>query len=427
MTQSPNVRIPTWATDATVSPGYIDAGLSVRVEPSEAAKGQGYVGGQPIPAETDNWLIGGLADWVKWLAPLQLRSWRKTLSDPLYYDTFTKMVLAGQPACIARGNWLLPGSIYSGAGQTCVGWTWPSPVNANGQLGQGASSLLVDVQTFTSAAVIGDTVVYGLGQNVATHSEIVYGSVTTGSLIKVSIGTPVGYGIRVFTDGSTFYAFGVDYEWQNGHKYWTSTNGSTWTERTVAGVTGTQGQVTGLAIGSSGRVVVSLGNSGASAEFAYSDDHGISWTTVDMTANETGFNGVCWSNGRFLFKGLAGGIYSWDGTSRVHLSSVLYSFSGEGHLDNNVGAIFYGSQLASDGGLNVVCTTYVSGIGVGIAYSQDGGETWSYDWLTRTRSSSYECRPVGLVYGQGEYLLTVLAPDALDSGRIFDIWQTTRV
>jgi hypothetical protein len=62
----PTQIIPRPATDATVSGGLPDAGLSTRLDPSTAIT-QGAQGGRKFSARVMNWILGGFGDWLAYM------------------------------------------------------------------------------------------------------------------------------------------------------------------------------------------------------------------------------------------------------------------------------------------------------------------------------------------------------------------------
>jgi len=62
----PTQVIPRPATDATVSTGLPEAGLSTRLDPSTAIT-QGVIGGRKFGGRIMNWILGGFGDWIAYL------------------------------------------------------------------------------------------------------------------------------------------------------------------------------------------------------------------------------------------------------------------------------------------------------------------------------------------------------------------------
>jgi hypothetical protein len=66
MTAIPSQVLPLPATDATVTVGLPEAGLSTRLDPSTAIT-QGVVGGRKFGGRVMNWILGGFGDWLAYL------------------------------------------------------------------------------------------------------------------------------------------------------------------------------------------------------------------------------------------------------------------------------------------------------------------------------------------------------------------------
>ena len=66
MTAIPSQVLPLPATDATVTVGLPEAGLSTRLDPSTAIT-QGTIGGRKFGARVMNWILGGFGDWIAYL------------------------------------------------------------------------------------------------------------------------------------------------------------------------------------------------------------------------------------------------------------------------------------------------------------------------------------------------------------------------
>ena len=66
MTTVPSQILPLPATDATVTAGLPEAGLSVRLDPSTAIS-QGVIGGRKFGGRVMNWILGGFGDWLAYL------------------------------------------------------------------------------------------------------------------------------------------------------------------------------------------------------------------------------------------------------------------------------------------------------------------------------------------------------------------------
>ena len=81
----PSQALPIAATDATVSLGLPEAGLSTRLDPSTAIT-QGVVGGRKFGARAMNFILGGLGDWLAYLReamPLRLSATPRVVLIPI--------------------------------------------------------------------------------------------------------------------------------------------------------------------------------------------------------------------------------------------------------------------------------------------------------------------------------------------------------
>jgi hypothetical protein len=338
-------KIPTFATDSTLSGGP-QAGSATRLQPSDALLAQGFYSGRGLPARMLSWLLGTVGDWIGYLDQRTLLSqalnWPERISiassaannAPVGMTFAPSMGGAGSPLiCSIDGtrtllsadgqNW------YSGG--TLANVSTSAPEVAYGKL-DGAAAFMTNASatsyytspngsTWTARTPLPSSLVDGipcyaesLNRWVAVKSGIPHyvadtfvalgfgWSSATSNSSTTSWATNSGGCKRLLWNGSLFVALPVN----SYNKCLTSSDGITWTERTLPGT----GTWVGLAYSASEGLWMAIGQS---VGVATSPD-GITWTFVTSsvaTLNDLAVNGSLWvapTNGG-AFGGLA---YSVD-------------------------------------------------------------------------------------------------------------------
>jgi hypothetical protein len=101
MTAIPSQTLPRPATDATVTAGLPEAGLSARLDPSTAIT-QGVVGGRKFGGRVMNWILGGFGDWLAYL---------READGISLTDTAQVLELSISAASIINGGFELKGAV----------------------------------------------------------------------------------------------------------------------------------------------------------------------------------------------------------------------------------------------------------------------------------------------------------------------------
>jgi len=422
---TPNARIPTWATDSVVASTYLDAGLPVRVEPSEGTKAQGFIGGQAVSAAEDNWRAGASCDWLNYLAPIQARSWRRD-GHAIPWTGASDVRFNPAPASIGSGTWLLPGWV-SGSFKAAVSLNWPAPQNAALEVSE-ASRLSVTGASlaFTSVGVAGSVICYGVSAagSAATVVQVYLGTVTGATVTQKLLSTDFYAPTRVAASGSVIIVLNAAAAaWIDGGHYWVSTDsGTTFVQKTITGspVAKTVGHIVA---NPSGAFVIAMWDDDV---IVFVSDYGNSLTYTG-TPGSAGFTGLAWrGDGWIALTRSEKYLVRWTGSVWATIATLSVGPPNIGSVPVS-GLVLEGNMLACDGGRLLCVPTEQSGVGLGMAWSIDSGETWHYDTLCQTYSTSHRAHPIAIAYGGGEFLLLVDVPNLDGSGTACEIWKTCRL
>lgn len=414
---SPNVRIPTWATDPAVVGGTED-GQPVRVEPSAPIKGQGYKADQPIAARYDNWRAGATGDWLTYLAPILLRNWELVLSEG-EIGGITAPILAPGMAVIERQVRLL-GSDNNSDGYAAH--ITPQGPRSSGVLVRSVGNVsefsqLVSIATNGTAWIAG-----GRNNTTATDTRLVKGTEATWpawdpEVLSATLGTAA----KVIWTGSQFVAFHPTL-WQDGVKYYTSSDADTWTERTVNSSAAAK-NFGWPVVNPSGQLALYFTNENT---VLFSDDHGLTWLATYPAGSE-GLTGLCWTVRGWTAVSRTGNVYWYTGGAWVTLDGGLdYAFD-SGQQTTSAGK-YFGNQIASDGGRFCVVPAESPSRGLGVYWSIDCGETWTLDWLSASGHDTYPPSVRGGVsYQDSRFWLICEVVNAAGSGTAYNVFRSIRL
>jgi hypothetical protein len=211
--------------------------------------------------------------------------------------------------------------------------------------------------------------------------------------------------------------------WIDGGHYWVSTDsGATFVQKTITGSPSAR-TVGHVVAGPNGDFVIAIWGDDLLV-FVSSDGNTLTTTT---SPGGGGFLGVAWSAGTWIaLTRVELYLVRWNGSSWVTVSTLSVG------PPNTVasplsGLVLEGNMLACDGGRLLCVPTEQSGVGLGMAWSIDAGETWHYDTLCQTYSTSHRAHPIAIAYGGGEFLLLVDVPNLDGSGTACEIWKTCRL
>lgn len=433
MSTSPDVRLPTWATDTIVEAGHADAGYPTKVEPSEPTKAQGYIGGEASPANTDNWLQYAQCRWLQYLAPLQLQNFKREASGVIIGTEPVGQTRVSPFPCHYRGVWVIPGSKKPGVNNAGFAMSWPGSFNYElafepARLSQNCYAEL-GVQYAVSAAADGDNCIVGVVQNTGATNTKVLRSYQGGAPSAVTVSASVTSCTKVFGSAGVFLLLPMlATGWVNGAKYYTSEDGgASWTEQTVSDAP------TGISV-----LVAATGPAGFALCWSDSD-------VIGFTANGSSIVYVAMGNGRRPVGITLVGSVAYVLCASGELARVTQggSVSIVSTVDENVSysdlpgssKTYFGSLLASDGVRAMVALGHDHKVGPCYYSSLDAGETWVKTRLTSAlpmRGSDMTDgggQPLCVTYAEGEFLLLTYSwplGDGLDCNKI-EIWRSLKV
>lgn len=333
--------IPTFATDVTLSAGP-QVGLAPRLDPGTGLRAQGYYQDRRIPARHLGWLLGVIGDWLKYLAPVQIKNWKLEGVDFLATTTTDAQVVWVPEGTGVAGQWFV--FSYTSV-PAMVSTRFPALVVASG----GGPAL----NTWLNSAANADgSVLVAMGFNsVGAHQDSAASTDhgATWTLASTILGT---YGALAYEAVSgrfigTGNAVG---------SVFTATNGLVWTNR--GAVAGATGQWKKFVAG--GGVVVGITDTN---QISFSSDGGISWT-ASVAAPVTGAIDLAYTS-----------QYGWVivGTTQIATSTNLTVWTTSSPFGSGKAV-----SIASDGVSRFAIAHRDTTVapGPGIYFSDDGALTW---------------------------------------------------
>lgn len=356
-------KSPTWATDANYSSG-VDSGTPTRVDPGAGYRGQGFLPNEEVPAPVVNHALGVHGDWLQYLADIDWLNWQVINASNFTSDTLNvgSPVAMGkrstEAAAFSDGLLAAPtdgnGVIYSGDG---INWGKSNPLSylASDQVKAIFYSTIASLWILPGAA----------------------GSTTKIQTVNNMGGTWVArtdpgsdFTRRAITEGA-----GIIVMCRGGGGFLTSTNGTTWTERTHPA---TVKDLWGVCYGA-GKFVAVGGLAGSPfTPVVLTSTDGITWTDqssglpAGYVAGGKRLVDVAYDSTLSLFVavGASGAVCtSPDGVTWTDKTPASYS-----------GNFF--RSVVTDGGTIYVCTGNGNKI---LIRSTDGGGTWTgqkLGWLS---------------------------------------------
>jgi hypothetical protein len=334
------VELPSFATDATLTGGP-QIGSVARLRPSNALLAQGFYQGRRLPGRMIAWLFGTIGDWLKYLAPVQIKNWKLEGQDFLGATTnhasviwlpeLSQTPVTGQwfifnstpsPATgLVRYPAFVPTIVDSLSGPTLDTWK-QCAANTSGSILVAVGTLAGAGKTYASGNR-GTTWTGGGAVNL-TSAEITYSPVSS---LFIAGGA---------TDGQIV----------------TSPDGITWTSRGIP--TGVNAQY--FFIKEAGGVVLACD---ANGHLTHSNDGGLTWSVATASPIANTFDAAYTSQ------------FGWCllGASQVAFSVNLIAWTASTPLSGNVG-----NSIASDGVSRYALA--VSGSQSGVVFTDDGGTTW---------------------------------------------------
>jgi hypothetical protein len=419
---TPTANIPSWATDANFASGP-DVGYPTRLEPSEAVKGQGYVGKTKISAQTDNWRAGATSDWLRYLSPIQLRNWHAVL--PAYRILEIEgSATSLQPYAAYSGFWWV-GATNNQLESTGSVVVIPANTSTSGDL-RGHSEIMADgAKRISSVAISESGVVVAAGDHNdgATTTVVWVGTTTGGTLTAVTIDNYVYVPIKVVWTGLYFLALPAHGDAiTSGAEYWFSPDGTNWYEDSFnsIGITATLLHcVVGLP------ETVAMGFCDSSVVLV-SSDSGDNWTVTDTGDTGTCTVGLCWTGAGWMAIGADNKLRQLVGSTWVEIGTISgLPEQGGSYYTSDRG--YWGNMLASDGSRALVRPVEVDGAGLSVAWSLDLGTTWTTEPIAHTFSSGHRYMPRGVCYGGGEFLLLADGPNSDGDAYISQVWASLRL
>lgn len=416
---TPAAKLPTWATATTVATGA-DTGLSTRLEPSAGTLASGHLADTRSAARVENWVKGNICDWVSALAPIAYSTWScwRCAADTVASDWFVRAApyLDGY-----HGFWNIPLTL-AGDGSDSQTDKHPSPLAAtgahqitavvdHGTLGNlsdqpisAASSPTVSVIGFDAASIAASTVL-------SVPANALTGTVVTLAATNQPIKTVYSPLAGLFLA----YPAGIS-GWVDGGTYWTSTDGLSFTARTISGFTGPT-TVSSIAVGAhtGGLAIGFLGTTMMAASI-----DGINWT-VSARGGTNYTVGLCETAAGWLALDSGGELWRYNGTAWVSVGTIADGPNSIGALYHTAPARWLGNFMASDGGRAVLILTSDSGR-LYVKLSLDEGLTWRDVGLAHQYNATRNWIPAGVSYSDGQFAAVVYGthPTASDwVGHVF--------
>lgn len=280
MSGRPLGLLPSWATDLNYAAGPAWGGTPTKVEPGAGRRATGLAPNERPPAQHWNQNLNQLGNWVDYFDAMQAQNWNRRVKAVLQ----TNGAVSYDPrADSGRGRWFAVGS--NGAGSKYIeissdGLEWL----ALGGIGGGDTDLSAVASSTTHAG--GLTI---MGGNGGANADRIYeyknGAWTDHDLAGIS---PL---VSVIFWAEEIAMFLIGGRAEGVANIWTTTDGVTYTDRTVpdtstsvtSGVIGIAGGL--LASGSNLYVAISQ-DIGVPAEAgaSWTSPDGITWTLRDLTS-----------------------------------------------------------------------------------------------------------------------------------------------
>ena len=193
----------------------------------------------------------------------------------------------------------LPWTGLSTAGQTNIGGNGNNLVLFNSDIQRAFSSIDNGFSwrsaaiTFSAGGSVTLGAIAGIGSTFITVDGSGFQRSADAGLTWASVSVPGFTPLRVYTFGTTFYAFGSG---GGIPTLYTSTNGSDWT---VSG-SPTFASINFQSIVFNGTTILICAISSSDLVFSYSDDLGVSWTAGGTISSFGTFNSMLWDTARFV-------------------------------------------------------------------------------------------------------------------------------
>lgn len=422
---TPVQKLPIFATAATVPSGP-DSGLTSRLEPSAGTLSSGHLANTRTAARIANWVEGGLCDWVNALAPVAYASWRPVWELPAY-GVYPASHVGGY-----GGYWTVALDLTVDA-HTSRSERLNSPLDTTSGYHQGpgqvAHTTVADDYRPIAAATnpAGITVV---AYEPVTGTDTVVSPVPTNTTVAaapVTLVSATAGAVKVAYSGSVgfvAYPAGVS-EWVLGGTYWTSTDGSTFTARTIPDF-GAAATVSSIVSGRTGTLAVGFLGTGL---VGFSTD-GIAWTITTVTGSSGYTVGLCETAQGWLLLDSVGALFRYNGAAWVAAGTIADPPNTTGALYNNTAdnRIWRGNYMCSDGGRAVVILTSASGR-LYCKLSLDEGTTWRDVPLAHNYSggATYNWIPAGLNYSDGQFVAVAYGPNTGNTGYVASIYSSLKM